>query len=274
MKDSAVSVVIGYMILLVITVSFISLLNAVWIPQMKQQAEVDHLGQVEQSFLSLATDIDRMTTFRQNSSINHRIQLGGGDVTFSPVRSSGSLRVNVTLEESAYLKVSDNHTIPVSYVGVSYQPIGNFWIDQKYIWDNGTVFLAKPSRKNLTAVDSDNTQTFVSQNLRPHMEGMSGSGNYTTISLSMVSLLYHNNESVSGNGYGTIKTEMVCPVENYQNVTAITGILPQYGENWLTDLYQDLNRSGVACTLPNGTINFNPDVDVVLKNCSLCMEVE
>ncbi|MDD1724411.1 MAG: hypothetical protein LUQ07_04710 [Methanospirillum sp.] len=274
MKDSAVSVVIGYMILLAITVSFISLLNAVWIPQMKQQAEVEHLGQVEQSFLSLATDIDRMTTFRQNSSINHRVQLGGGDVSFSPVRSSGSLRVNVS-PETGKMTISDNFTtIPFYDLNISYIPAGNFWVEQGYLWENGTVYVTKISSKTHTQLDlDDHAGPFISQNLRPRMEHVGGTGNYTTVTLSTVSFSSHN-ASVSGNGFGTIRAGITCPAENYTNVKSIDGVLPEKGTNWISDLYGDMNRSGVPCKMEGGKIVFDQQTEVILRRCSFCMEVE
>ena len=54
-KNDAVSPVVAFMLLLMIVVSFISVLNAYYIPSLKQQSEIEHLHNVEQSFLKMTS---------------------------------------------------------------------------------------------------------------------------------------------------------------------------------------------------------------------------
>ena len=105
MKEEAVSPVVAFMLLLMIIVSFISILNAYYIPSLKQQAEIEHLYNVEQSFLKISSDILQILTFKQNMTMTESIQLGGGDVYFSPIKSSGYLEVNSTLEKEPLGKI-------------------------------------------------------------------------------------------------------------------------------------------------------------------------
>jgi hypothetical protein len=149
MKDEAVSPVVAFMLLLMVVVSFISLLNAYYIPSLKQQAEIDHLHQVHQSFLSISSDVDKLLSFGNEGMVKERIQLGGGDVLFSPLRSSGTVQVS---DEGriASLIVNNSSGIPFffncSLISLSYHPVSNFWINQGYQWKSGIVTITKGKR--------------------------------------------------------------------------------------------------------------------------------
>jgi len=165
-KDDALAPIVAFFLLLTIVVSFIALLNAYYIPSLKQQEEVNHLQSVEEMFRSISGDISAMTLFQKDGSLQKRISLGGGAVLFSPVTSSGTLH----LEEYPLLTlviqdVNDRSTeIPITAVTISYQPIGNFWIDQGYIWKQGLVYVTKSSRQtwleHVTEEDAQKTDRF------------------------------------------------------------------------------------------------------------------
>lgn len=267
MRDNAVSVVIGYMILLVITVSFIALLNAIWIPQMKQQAEVEHLGQVENSFLALATDIDRLTTYRQNASITHRIQLGGGDVLFSPVRSSGSLQIRTIHSNDDYLEISDNR-LNITGLNLMFVPVNNFWVNQGYIWENGTIFVSKPGKKTPLEI-WDNSASFLTNNLCPKVEQVSG--NLTNVTISIVTQDENQEAQIGGSGIGTVYCHTNCTIEQSDNVDTInfSGI----ATGWKQNLLPELKLSGVKYTDSINSIDFDPPVNITVKKCLLHLQL-
>ncbi|MDR2855096.1 MAG: hypothetical protein LBV40_02925, partial [Methanomicrobiales archaeon] len=131
-KDEALSPIVAFLLLLMVVVSFISLLNAIYIPSLKQEDEIRHLQSVQEMFSSLTGDISQMAQLQRDVSFQKRMQLGGGAALFSPITSSGTLQ----LQEEKLLKLvvtdrQQNPTeIPITTVAISYQPIGNFWIDQ------------------------------------------------------------------------------------------------------------------------------------------------
>lgn len=149
MNDDAVSPVIAFMLLLMIVVSCLSLLNAYYIPSLKQQAEIEHLRGVQQSFLEISTDIDRLLSFGQGGDVKEQIQLGGGDVIFSPLRSSGSLQIADDGWVASLIITNSSNTSFVyncSKLSISYLPAGNFWVNQGFRWSNGVINITKGKR--------------------------------------------------------------------------------------------------------------------------------
>jgi hypothetical protein len=146
MKDEAVSPVIAFMLLLMVVVSFISLLNAYYIPSLKEQAEVEHLGEVHRSFLQIGSDLNRVLTFQQDGVLREQIELGGGDVIFSPIRSSGTVQISGD-GWIAGLEVTNSSGYTYRYncslASFAYHPVGNFWINQGYRWRAGVLNVSK-----------------------------------------------------------------------------------------------------------------------------------
>ena len=148
-RDDALSPIVAFFLLLMIIVSFISLLNAYYIPSLKQQEEVKHLQSIEEVFSSFTGDITQIALFQKGVSLQERFQLGGGAALFSPVLSSGTVQLQqsslltLTIEDGSNFETE----IPITGVTISYEPIGNFWMDQGYIWEHGLVYVTKPSKR-------------------------------------------------------------------------------------------------------------------------------
>jgi len=270
MKDCAVSAVIAYMILLTITVSFIALLNAVWIPQMKQQSEIEHLYNVQDSFLSLRTDIDRLVTYRHNSSIIHNIQLGGGDVLFSPVKSSGI--IEIIKKDPSDSITANNQVIQLNSIQINYSPIMNFWIDQGYSWENGTIYLNKHKQNRITPLDIEKiTHTFIEDKFAPQIDSIARTKDKTNVSISLVTFGDTDNSFIGGNSFASVFCKMECPVIEIESLTGSNGI----SGNWLRELNLTLNKNDILHQYDdvNKKIEFESNVTVKLKKCSLMINV-
>jgi hypothetical protein len=165
-RDDALSSVVAFLLLLTVVVSFISLLNAYYIPSLKQQEEAKHLSSVEEMFRSISGDVSSMTMFQKEGSFQRHTSLGGGAALFSPVTSSGTLK----LEEKPFLKLfiqdmnGETKSIDINITVVSYEPIGNFWVNQGYIWKRGLVYVTKSSKQtwleHVTAEDAKKAEQF------------------------------------------------------------------------------------------------------------------
>lgn len=211
MKDSAVSAVIAYMILLVITVSFIALLNAIWIPQMKQQAEVEHLSEIEESFSQLSADIERLIVFGQDGTIKEEISLGGGDVVFSAVRSSGYVKVTDLGQWMSIKKSTESSNFHIS--SIEYHPIDNFWINQSYYWKNGIISIKKPFRsaylQYFSEEEVNNSEKNFLQNCYQIKNITKNGTNVSDFSIVITNITPKTGkESFGGNGLGTIVLDM------------------------------------------------------------------
>ncbi|MFA7562160.1 MAG: hypothetical protein WCY70_01830 [Methanoculleus sp.] len=135
MDDRAVAPVVAAMLLLAVLVMFLSTYNAVVIPSLKQQAEVEHLQVVEESFLAFGSDMTTAAALKQDMHLSKRIPLGGGDMILDPVRSGGTLRVGG--EETLASVTLNEMTYDCNLMNFSYTPNGNFWRNQGYAWQYG-----------------------------------------------------------------------------------------------------------------------------------------
>ena len=150
MKDDAVAPVIAVMLVLAALVTFLSIWNAVYVPSMKQSAEVEHLQNVESAFVHFSSDIERAVSARQDYlTLSEPVPLGGGDFIFNSLRSSGSIAVQDEPEPVYLLWLDDSTNIDATpdtagtLVNISYEPAGNFWQDQGYRWQYGYLNVTK-----------------------------------------------------------------------------------------------------------------------------------
>jgi len=149
MNDDAVAPVIAVMLILAAIVTFLSVWNAVYVPSMKQSAEVGHLQNVESAFLHFSSDIERAVSTRQDHlTLSESVQLGGGDFFFNTLRSSGSLSVQNEQKPIYYLTLYNEAGAVMgemdgTLVNISYEPQGNFWQDQGYRWQYGYLNVTK-----------------------------------------------------------------------------------------------------------------------------------
>jgi hypothetical protein len=220
-KDEALAPVVAFLLLLVVVVSFISLLNAYYIPSLKQQEEVQHLKEVEEMFRSITGDIHSMEMLQRDSSLQRRISLGGGAVMLSPMTSSGTLRVEETELLSLVITTQDTPEVSmnITTVSISYAPIGNFWVEQGYVWEQGLVNVTKGSKstwlEHTTSTNAEEAKKrFMKTALMPQL--------LTNNSLLVCSFSADSSFNFrSGNGMSGINLSMIGETMHIPNVTAV-----------------------------------------------------
>lgn len=260
MKDDAVAPVIAVMLILAASVTFLSIWNAVYVPSMKQSAEVEHLNNVESAFVQFSSDIETGVSMKKSLSFSKQVQLGGGDFIFNSLRSSGSLHVqnepypiyNISFfNETNGIIGGMNGTMVI----FSYEPVGNFWQDQGYQWQYGFINVTKYGTRqtplryyNMTNVNNHFEEggslaafarSFVAVE---HTKNQSSQYNTITINNTTTTTVSqmqdycsgidlfavtisasHDQPFVSSNGFGTLKlTTAVHPSDPHKNVTGIS----------------------------------------------------
>ena len=174
MRTDAVAPVIAVMLILAIAVTFYSAWNALVIPSMKQTAEVEHLRNVESAFRHFSSDITYAASSHQNHlSFSEPVELGGGDVILDTVRSAGGLSVgedSLSVYNLILYNISpDNQNeiekarVDGTIINIAYEPVGNFWQDQGYRYQEGYINVTKYNRAlqtplgyyNMTDVTND-----------------------------------------------------------------------------------------------------------------------
>lgn len=150
MSDDAVAPVVAAMLILAIGVTFFAAWNAYYVPSMKEQSEITHLKDVESGFLRFSSDIETAASLKKNMKLSEQIPLGGGEFTFDPVKSGGTIRIQNETEGYMRIRINSTSSEPTKNIlrfsNYSYQPVNNFWQDQGYVWSYGNVNVTKGSR--------------------------------------------------------------------------------------------------------------------------------
>jgi len=149
MRDDAVAPVIAVMLILAALVTFLAVFDGIYIPSLKQSAEIDHIEHVEEAFYRFSSDLSFAVSSRSDRlALTEPVQMGGGDVVFNPVKSGGSLSVrneNVPVYTLTFFNSTGGVITAVNgtMVSVAYEPQGNFWQDQGYRWQYGYLNVTK-----------------------------------------------------------------------------------------------------------------------------------
>jgi len=141
MNEQAVAPVVAMMLIIAVLVTFISVVNTSVIPAFKQQAEVEHIMDVEAGISAFASDIETAAASGQPVHLSETIPLGGGAVILDPLRSAGTLQVVAEDEWVAEIgNASGNGSLGrVNLIAFGYSPVSSFWRDQGYVWRFGCV---------------------------------------------------------------------------------------------------------------------------------------
>lgn len=233
MKEEAVSPVVAFMLLLMVVVSFISVLNAYYIPSLKQSAEIEHLHKVEDAFGLIESDINRMISFREDAILKEQFPLGGGDVIFSPVRSSGKVHIRKDRELGVIMLQNtsgNSFPFPITMVNITYLPVDNFWTNQGYIWENGTVNITKGRRSTWLSYTNasearESTLEFLTILSRPTIieSGVTPSNYLTNLTITINTMgTSPGREYMSGNGMGGVTLKMDEMKQEIANVSNIS----------------------------------------------------
>jgi hypothetical protein len=270
MRDDAVAPVVAVMLILAVIVTFLSVWNAVVIPSMKQSVEIEHLRNVESAFQHFASDIEKSVSLRQDNLVfSEPVQLGGGDVMFDTLRSSGSLYVQneenpiytITLYDGNQNVIGEMNGTLVNF---SYEPLGNFWHDQGYRWQYGFINVTKYRTRetplgyyNMTDVmnefEGDGSLAAFARSFRmaEYMVNQSAiSGNCSAISLIAVNLTASQaHHFASGNGYGILKLKSTLETTPYAGVYHIMSVSDQgpFGNAQLINWNSSLTTIARAC---------------------------
>ncbi|HTY16067.1 MAG TPA: hypothetical protein VMC42_10230, partial [Methanoregulaceae archaeon] len=234
-NDHALAPVVAVMLILAIGVTVFAVYNSTYLPGLKEQAEVEHMKEVESGFAKFSSDIDNAIASGKSDIIySEQIPLGGGDILVNSMKSSGTIRVRNESLGILYINYSTGSSVPISLslVNISYEPLGNYWLNQSYIWQEGYVNVVKNDLKRSTPLQYDNgtiDDTYFQRDLNQFSEDLiSPSGTTpTNITLQIIRIIAGTNNITSSNGIAklSLKTDSyyLIPTDNpIQNVTDIS----------------------------------------------------
>jgi len=223
MNDDAMAPVIAVMLILAIGVTVFAVYTSTYLPGLKQQAEIEHMKEVESGFTKFSSDIDQAFTFvklyGRNSSLvlSEQIPLGGGDIMLNSVKSRGNIRIqeselgNLTINDSKIFISGpgyhpDGTVFPLTTVNFSYEPVHNFWVNKSYSWERGIVNVTQWPRSTplnyYTMDDPDMIKRVASYQLSDSLNNFVFPRDNT---LMLTEMNTSSKKQVSGNGMGTLE---------------------------------------------------------------------
>jgi len=244
-NDEAVSTVVAMMLILGIIATLIAIYSATYLPELKQQSEIEHSREVANAFVRFGSDIDYVVSHKKTARFSEPFSLGGGDVILSPVRSSGLVTigeerplVNVTVTNKTVTNEIGEKTITgnASLVNVSYVPSFTTWEPQGYRWEWGVVLVTKD---NVTVPQSSRYNTRDEALEKRGAEFLEGfieldvgrSGDDLEITIAVANLTRKEDEFfITGSGIVTLEVNA-------------TGFKPERLENVTEIVFEDLTSS-------------------------------
>ena len=269
MKEDAVAPVVAAMLILAVIVTFFAAWNAYFVPSMKEQSEITHIGEVETGFLKFSSDLETAASLKKKTRFSEPVPLGGGDFTFDPVKSGGVLRVQG--EDKGYLRVdivNDSIVRPsgtLRMVNFSYQPVNNFWQDQGYSWSFGNVNVTKGSLStplqyaSMDEVPYGITGTLFDIGTTPWVND---SRACSLVEIQVVNITPDRGHPMaSGNGNAQLALESSVVSQGYPNTTQMNVTLYRHLPKGFRDaLFESVNRSLNEVSCSNMHVTFRSEL--------------
>lgn len=283
MRDDALAPVVAMMLILAVVVTLFSLWTSVYLPGLKQQAEVEHLSQVEGAMERIDSAIGDAIYYKRSGSLSVPVPLGGGDITLNSAKSGGVLRVGE--EPVMILTLFDSGgtptTYPVTISNVTYTPVSNFWIPQGYSWQFGAL--------NVTKGDITTSLGF-KDDTNSEIEQFAQSLFCTTTadcSITYINIKSGTRNATSGNGIANLKLNATwTALPTISDVSQITvEIVPDLPDSFKDSIREKVNQSldelpGSSPHDPppseqsNITYLFTSNSDVAINRLDLILSVE
>lgn len=255
MTDDAVAPVVAAMLILAIGVTFFAAWNAYYVPSMKAQSEITHIKDVETGFLRFSSDIESAASLKRSMQLSELIPLGGGEFTFDPVKSGGSLMIqNDTYGYMRIIINGTNATPAINFLHLSnysYQPVNNFWQDQGYVWSYGYVNVTKDTLStplqstNMSDVDYGLTGALFSLETVPWPDDPTQCSQINVYSVNITPEAGYTFESGNGNGLLVLNSSIM--TQQFTNVTNLTiSVNHNLPDGFQSAIWNNVNESANA----------------------------
>ena len=156
MQSAAVAGVIEALLLVALVAIVISMVQLVYVPEMMQQKEADHMDGVFNQFSALKSMVDMQAMSRSTAPISSMLTLGSSKLPyFLTVPAQG--QVMFSNESSSYISIFPQPGgFPVSglrLTSIVYQSSNAYFVDQTYALEGGGVIIQQPGSDSVMRAD-------------------------------------------------------------------------------------------------------------------------
>jgi len=141
-RKDAVAGVIEALLLVALVAIIISTIQLVYIPQMMEQRESDHMDDTENQFSYLKSVIDLQSMVKEDVPISSPITLGSRELPyFVTARAFGQLDIIDKDRTDDYIQTG---FLNVPLTSIKYKAHNSYFIDQTYALEGGGVIVKQP----------------------------------------------------------------------------------------------------------------------------------
>ena len=228
-ENNAVVGVVVAILLVGLFLAVMLVVQTVYVPEIMEQREAEHMDNVAYQFSLLKYAIDIQSVAGKNTPISTSMILGSRELPFlSSDRSFGYLDVS---SDTCNITISNGTAFDYSCGRIKYSSLNSYFIDQSYIYETGAV-ISNQSQGNAMMIKPPFSATMVaSLNISWDLINVVGVGGKTTVS-----------------GYGTYPVQTQFYRSNQTvitNVNTIT-IRTHYRNAWINFLNSTLSHAGLT----------------------------
>lgn len=243
MKDSSspgVSTVIGALLILCLIVSVVAVAKMAYVPDMKKQAEADHMNNALSDFMSHKTALDLAAQGVQGTMVTTKMELGGGEIpVIDKSRSSGSIAINPSygqLNVTAYYRNGSmlQASGRTNMGSIVYNSSNHYWIDQGFHYEDGMVILSQYNGFDMLA--------------RPDIDAVARPGTLVTVMVNPMRI-DGKASSISSTGTDVISSSIFSGDRQYvsANVTNVTiNVTTDYPGLWSSFFRSEFSGAGLV----------------------------
>ena len=153
-KESGVAGVIEALLLVALVSIIISSIQLVYIPQIMEEREAEHMDQVSNQFSSLKSMIELQAITNSSAPISTMISLGNKELPYF-ITAKGYGEVSVPYGGGWNIKVVSNSSGIYNYelTSITYEAYNSYFVDQIYALEGGGVIVKQPNGQPVMRVD-------------------------------------------------------------------------------------------------------------------------
>jgi hypothetical protein len=136
----AVAGVIEALLMVALVAVIISTIQLVYIPQIMEQKEAEHMDEISNQFSSLKSMIDLQIISQSDAPIFSMITLGSRELPYF-ISASAYGEVNVLDYGSSRIVVDEDEWQAVSLTSIIYKAYNSYFVDQTYILEGGGIIV-------------------------------------------------------------------------------------------------------------------------------------
>lgn len=155
MKNHAIAGVIEALLMVALVSIIISMIQLMYIPDIMEQKEADHMDQVSNQFSTIKSMMEMQAITNSSAPVSTMITLGSRELPYLiSARSYGQASTRET--DESYISIDGaNPGDPYFYdlTALQYEAFNSYFVDQTYILEGGGLIVEQPNGEPVMRID-------------------------------------------------------------------------------------------------------------------------